>query len=258
MKVAVITPYYKEPLEMLLRCHESVLQQTYPCVHFMVADGHPKEEVASWSVQHSALAVSHADAGNTPRSFGGMSAFNQGFDAVAYLDADNWYASEHIESLVEVCQNQKVAVAFADRQLILPTGELCHFDDKDVLERKHVDTSCFFITAAAASLAPLWGMIEPNISAACDRVLFHVIKQRAISYGWSKKKTLYFETRYAPHFKRMGQPPPPDEHWFDWAAIRASYSPERSFARLGFHLFSEAAVRKMREEAERYLSRKAR
>jgi hypothetical protein len=43
MRVAVITPYFKEPLEQLRRCHESVANQTHgETVHFMVADGHPQ------------------------------------------------------------------------------------------------------------------------------------------------------------------------------------------------------------------------
>ncbi|MDP9413866.1 MAG: hypothetical protein M3Q08_07205 [Pseudomonadota bacterium] len=73
MKVAVVTPYYREPLETLERCHESVRRQPHSCTHFMVADGHPRAEVNSWpDVQHFALPVSHGDYGNTPRSIGGV------------------------------------------------------------------------------------------------------------------------------------------------------------------------------------------
>ncbi|MCW9040229.1 MAG: tetratricopeptide repeat protein, partial [Rhodospirillales bacterium] len=45
VKVAVITPYYGEDLEILKRCHDSVATQTHPCTHFMVADGRPKAEI---------------------------------------------------------------------------------------------------------------------------------------------------------------------------------------------------------------------
>ena len=67
LRVAVITPYYLEPLEVLRNCYESVLSQTFPCTHFMVADGHPCEEVSSWAVEHIILPKPHHDLGNTAR-----------------------------------------------------------------------------------------------------------------------------------------------------------------------------------------------
>jgi glycosyltransferase involved in cell wall biosynthesis len=101
MKVAVVTPYYREPIEKLRRCHDSVMAQTRACTHFMVADGFARDEIDDWDVQHIRLPLGHADFGNTPRCLGALSALNQGFDGFAYLDADNWYHPEHAESLVE-------------------------------------------------------------------------------------------------------------------------------------------------------------
>ena len=42
LRAAVITPYHAEPLEVLRNCYESVLSQSVPCTHFMVADGRPR------------------------------------------------------------------------------------------------------------------------------------------------------------------------------------------------------------------------
>jgi len=36
---AVITPYHRESLELLQRCHQSCLNQAHPVRHVMVADG---------------------------------------------------------------------------------------------------------------------------------------------------------------------------------------------------------------------------
>ena len=42
MRVAVVTPYWKEPIDVLERCWRSVRTQTHcDIVHYMVADGHP-------------------------------------------------------------------------------------------------------------------------------------------------------------------------------------------------------------------------
>jgi hypothetical protein len=42
LTVAVVTPHHSEDLALLRRCHQSVLAQTYPCRHIMVADGLPR------------------------------------------------------------------------------------------------------------------------------------------------------------------------------------------------------------------------
>src|SRR3990172_6396080 len=97
MRVAVITPYYKAREDWLTRCHESVRAQTHPATHILVADGTPESYVDGWEAQHIVLMKNHGDFGDTPRAVGSVSAIGQGFDAIAYLDADNWYAPEHIE-----------------------------------------------------------------------------------------------------------------------------------------------------------------
>src|SRR5579871_2244121 len=99
LKVAVVTPYYKESPEVLRKCHESVLAQTHKCDHFLVADGHPSPLFANHP-HHIILPHANGDNGNTPRAIGGLLAESQGYDAVAYLDADNWYEPTHIANLV--------------------------------------------------------------------------------------------------------------------------------------------------------------
>lgn len=76
MNVAVITPYHREDLSLIRRCHDSVLAQTVPVRHFLVADGFPRREIDAWDADHLTLSRSHADFGNTPRSVGSMSALN--------------------------------------------------------------------------------------------------------------------------------------------------------------------------------------
>jgi hypothetical protein len=239
VKVAVVTPYYREELETLRRCHESVLRQTYDCTHVLVADGHPRPEIAAWDAQHMALPVAHRDYGNTPRGLGGISALNQGFDAIAFLDADNWYAEDHVESLVALCEEHRLAVAFSSRHIILSTGEYCPFVEQEEFERKHVDTSCFFITSKAAFLVPLWAMMERGFSSICDRVMLKVVQSRGISHGWTGRMTLFYESRWPGHFTAMGKQPPPDAHHADWDQLQEIYLPERTIARLGFDPFAK-------------------
>src|ERR1700688_808152 len=103
LKVAVVTPYHKETEAVLMRCRDSVSRQTYPCTHIMVADGHAMPVFDRMpGVLHITLPVENADCGNTPRAIGGLLAEAYGFDAVAWLDADNWYDIDHIEKLLSI------------------------------------------------------------------------------------------------------------------------------------------------------------
>jgi cellulose synthase/poly-beta-1,6-N-acetylglucosamine synthase-like glycosyltransferase len=234
MKVAVITPYYQESVEMLSRCHDSVRRQTYPATHFMVADGFPNEEVANWDVQHITLPSAHADNGNTPRSIGGISALNLGFDGFAFLDADNWFREDHVQSLVELCEASRCDVAFSDRFVVLPDGYVLPEPDPADVSRRHVDTSCYFFTARAALLLPMWAMMEKALSPACDQAMLRIIAERRIPHGWTGRPTVFFESHYRVHFQRAGRDVPPDAREVDWTRIRERYSHERSFQRLGF------------------------
>src|SRR5438552_2141705 len=97
LRVATITAYHREPVKILRQCHESVLAQTYPTTHFLVADGAPQEAVDAWEAEHIILPRSHGDFGDTPRVIGTISALNLGYDAITFLDADNWYHRKHVE-----------------------------------------------------------------------------------------------------------------------------------------------------------------
>ena len=104
-QVAVVTPYYKENDDILRQCHLSVLRQSYPCTHILVADGHPKPLFDEQpKTMHITLPQANGDMGNRPRAIGGILAESYGFDAVAYLDADNWYDLAHIERLIAAHQ----------------------------------------------------------------------------------------------------------------------------------------------------------
>jgi hypothetical protein len=72
VRVAVVTPYLREDIGVLRRCHESVLAQSHPCTHIMVADGLPKSAVGTWQVSHIVLPQSHGDAGDAARLIGAL------------------------------------------------------------------------------------------------------------------------------------------------------------------------------------------
>ena len=76
MKIAVVTPYFREPPEILQRCMESVRAQTHPCTHYMVADGHrnPVVDGSGSGLRPIALPDAHGDYGGVARTIGSLRA----------------------------------------------------------------------------------------------------------------------------------------------------------------------------------------
>ena len=209
LRVAVITPYYLEPLEVLRNCYESVLSQTFPCTHFMVADGHPCEEVSSWAVEHIILPKPHHDLGNTARGVGSMSAMNQGYDAVSFLDADNWYYPNHIESMINLHRQTGAAVCTASRTIHRWDGSLMYADVHESDGKRHVDTNCFFMMRPAFRVLPIWMMMPTPLGPVCDRVIWQSIVARRIPCAHNPEPTVAFRTQYQVHYSNLGEPAPP-------------------------------------------------
>jgi hypothetical protein len=207
MRVAVITPYYKESDEILMQCHESVAMQRHPATHFMIADGHPKALVAGWPVEHIVLPRAHADNGNTPRGIGSTSAISQGFDAIAYLDADNWYRPDHLEKLIEAQRSTGAAICTCNRTMHRPDGSVLYWD----LESngvQFVDTSCLFLTERAFRMVALWGMMPKKLSPVCDRIFWMAICASRLPRAHLRYASVAFRTRYADHYTFAGEEPP--------------------------------------------------
>lgn len=203
MKIAVVTPYFEETLEELRQCHESVLAQTVQCTHFMVADGRPRAEVDGWEVRHVKLPVSHGN-GNTALGIGALLAAQEGFDAVAFLDADNWFYPEHLEKLVELHEKTLADVCIARRNMHRVDGSFMIEDGVSGGETL-VDTSCYFVTRPAFSTLHYWARM---IATGADRVYLKVLQSKGISLAVAEQPTLGYRTRWAAHYQSMGETPP--------------------------------------------------
>jgi hypothetical protein len=208
VRVAVITPYHREPLEMLAQCHRSVEGQEHPATHFMVADGHPREEVAGWPVEHVVLPRGHGDNGDTPRGVGSLCAIGEGFEAIAYLDADNWYHPDHIASLVALARETGADVCTSTRTFHRLDGS--ELPARDLGEGEEwVDTSCLFLTDRAFRVALLWSLVPRPLSPMCDRLVWQGVLRGHYRVAHSGRATVAFRSQYAHHYRENGEPPPP-------------------------------------------------
>ncbi len=207
-RIAIVTPYYREPLEILRHAHDSVLAQSYPCRHFLVADGRPNPELGGWDADHCVLDRNHADFGNTPRYAGAQRAIEQGYDLIAFLDADNWLREDHAEILAELHRRTGADFLSCGRMLCRPDGSVmaeCPLTDPD----RFIDTSCMAFARGGFSLLPLWVEMPDYAQAICDRwVLHHVIASGA-SRAHSPERTLFYRCGKAGIYELLGEPVPP-------------------------------------------------
>lgn len=74
-------------------------------------------------------------------------------DYVLFLDDDNWYEPNHVESLVELCERNDLHFAFSRRKIVDPDGKYICDDNceslgfipvwNDLVRGFHVDTSAY-------------------------------------------------------------------------------------------------------------------
>ncbi len=167
MRVAVVTPCFKPNADWLAQCHDSVRAQSHLCTHFLVFDGPDGEPPENFSGQVIRLHHHHADLGATPRGLASLSAVGQGFDAIAYLDADNWYYPHHIESLVQLHRSSHAPVCTSSIELRALDGSLLGaFPAMD--GKRFIDTNIILVARPALWLVTCWALHPPKLVLALD------------------------------------------------------------------------------------------
>lgn len=207
LKVAVITPYYRSDVPKLMRCCESVAKQTYACDHILVADGEVQDVFAQYNITHMQLPHNVGNSGATPRGLGGQYAFVQGYDVVAFLDADNWYEPNHIEKAVKLLAQDRCDVVFASRHVVFPDGEVLHERDPQDEKSEHVDTNCYVFSKRVAYLMAVWAMWPKEFGVGEDRVMRLVISRKKIKAMRMLAKTVWYETNWAIHYNLAKKKP---------------------------------------------------
>ena len=213
-KIAVVTPYHSESAETLLKCMRSVQEQTIPCLHYLVADCEG-QLAAHWAHRHIILGESHHDYGNTPRAIGAMLAISEGADAVCFLDADNTYDPDHIETCLAVAQaNPDLDYIAAKRRILLPDGTFV----TDEEEPGHVDSSCFFLLPGAFYAVPQQALQPKELAIVGDR--FFLQRLHGLKSAPTGKPTVNYTSNWAIHYQMAGRQAPFDaKKTFDYAHL---------------------------------------
>ena len=203
-RVAVITPYYKESLALLEQCHQSVLNQSEPCLHVLVADGHPRPRINRWHAEHVRLPRSHGDIGSTPRLIGSYHAIGLGVEAVAFLDADNWYGPDHIAGMLEAMQEQQADFVSSNRTLCRLDGSVmgsCSLTDPE----RFIDTNAMLFGSGAFPQLHHWVLMPSYGHLIGDRVMLHQLKAAGLKRHHLDQASVFYRCAKEGLYRQIGE-----------------------------------------------------
>ncbi|MEX0921837.1 MAG: glycosyltransferase [Rhodovibrionaceae bacterium] len=220
-RIAIVTPYYKEPKTELERCLASVARQSLSADHILIADGHPQTWLEALPLRHLALDRNHANFGNTPRAVGALLAIGEGYDAVGFLDADNWLEPDHLEHCLEAAEEsgapQEIDYVLAKRTLRRPDGQALAIS-ADAAYFK-ADTNCLLFFPGAYHLLPIWGTMPAEVAPIGDRMLYRAIQAAKLRVAETQRETVNYVTDYAGAYLMAGESPPADAKGIDFEGI---------------------------------------
>tara|TARA_B110000444_G_scaffold195524_1_gene186030 strand:- start:490 stop:1245 length:756 start_codon:yes stop_codon:yes gene_type:complete len=204
-KIAVITPYYNEDLDLIKKANESVLNQNnkeFECEHIIIVDGYDNnnylKNLDCFSLE---LKENHKDNGNTPRSFGTNLAISKKYDYIMYLDADNWFLENHTKTLFDLIKFENTIGCSYRTFFTLDCKKLDYLEDSDSLQKKHVDTSCYLIPSIFFKFINIWHLIPKPTSQWCDRIFLNNLIKNKIPLKFSEKHTVAFRSLYEVHYQ---------------------------------------------------------
>lgn len=211
MNVAVVVPFHREPAEWLRACFESVRAQTSPADLIAVGDGwQPLEllELAS-NFAHRLIALPrpHRDFGNAARAIGALEAVTAGYEAVAFLDADNWFSPLHVQEMLWLHRETGAPICTASQSVTRVDGSPFGLKSESDGDR-HVDTSAIFVTREAFPVLANWALIPPGLAMLGDRVWWWLAKTSGYKRAHSTLETVFYRNRHAAQYRALGEEPP--------------------------------------------------
>ncbi len=208
LRTAIVTPYFAEATDILRQMRDSVRAQTHPCRHFLVGDGRRHPAVDAWDVDHIVLETNHADFGSSPRYAGAQRAIDQGYELIAFLDADNWLREDHVELLADLHASTGAAFLSCGRVLCRLDGSVlgsCPFTDPD----RFVDTSCMAFSTAAFGLLPYWVAMPAFAMPVNDRAMLSHVIASGLPRAHTPEETVFYRCGKPGIYRLFGEEPAP-------------------------------------------------
>ena len=209
MKVAVVTPYYKEPRAWLERCLASVRAQTHACEHIVVADGFAQDWIDGVAgVHHLKLDRAHGDFGNTPRALASLMAASEGADAICFLDGDNWLHPDHVKSCVELARRVEVDYVTTRRHMVREDGSIIPLRIAEDWNDAHVDTNLYCLLRGAFHTIARWALMPRPMAVYGDRVYLASLREEGLRTACTEQRTMNYLCTWAHLYREVGEQPP--------------------------------------------------
>ena len=197
LSVAVVTS--TQGRSTITKAIQSVQDQTRKATHYVFIHG---AEYSDKTIPHLA---DDTVAVHLPRANGGggygmapvfaLAPFAITEDVICYLDDDNWYEPDHIESLVEMIEKHDLGWAYSYRKIVDNEGNFICEDNCESLgmqlnsdNQYLVDNSCYVVrTNVARRHSHAWYV--PVIS---DRSFQHELMRAGLSVGTTGKHSVNY------------------------------------------------------------------
>ncbi len=215
MRIAVVTPYFRESAEVLRRCLSSVQSHGIPVDHVLVADGHPQDWVeAEPGVSHIVLRTGAADFGDTPRSVGFVVAMRREYDIIQFLDADNFLMAGHFDAVLGHFRGKPETdypdLVVARRELLRPDGSAIGRSLKSEVELKQIDTSCYVFYRTAFHVGLKWCFIPKQLGFMDDAVFYAMMVRSGLArIAVNETRTVGYTCWWDGIYREAGEEPPP-------------------------------------------------
>jgi len=209
MKICVVTPYFQTPLAWVVQANNSVRAQSIPAWHVLVCDGSEPAQIPAFQGTHILLGRNYRDYGNTPRLIGCYNAIAQGAEAIAFLDADNWFQPDHLETLLHYGQANNLDACASGRALHRMDGSFlakCPV----VNGQPYIDTYCLLVMKSAFRHMIAWVLPAQAAAAVADQEVWIHMHRMGARLGFLDRPSVCYRTRHASHYRLAGETPPPE------------------------------------------------
>jgi len=207
MKIFVVTPYFQTQLAWLQKAHDSVKAQSVPAHHILVCDGSAAAQIQGFQGSHIILPRNYQDYGNTPRLIGCYHAIAAGAEAIAFLDADNWFDPDHLAGLSGFARDNNLDACSSARMLHRLDGSWLSRCPQ-VNGRPYIDTSCMLVMKPAFHHLIAWVLFPQSVAAEADNRLWQHMKTAGARLGFLDRPTMAYRTRHVVHYTMAGEAPP--------------------------------------------------
>jgi glycosyltransferase involved in cell wall biosynthesis len=159
LSVAVVTSTLGRPV--ITKAIQSVKDQTRKATHYVFIHGAEYSDKTVPYLADDTVAI-HLPNNNGGNGYGmapvfAMAPFVIKEDIICYLDDDNWYEPDHIESLVEMIEKHDLGWAYSLRKIVNNEGEFVCEDNCESLgcipnavNQYLVDNSCYVVRTDVA------------------------------------------------------------------------------------------------------------